>query len=81
MFGAAWALKPLRTDSVSRGLSISLLTYETISLAISIRPFFFMKRPFFKRWLVNYRIEFGADTALDIPQMRSDCACRCLFGS
>ena len=47
--GAAWTLKPLRTDSVSRGRSISLLTRETISLSISIRLFFFMKQPFFER--------------------------------
>jgi hypothetical protein len=48
MVGAAWALKPLRTDSVSRGLCISLFKLEIISLAISIRLFFFMKRPFFE---------------------------------
>jgi len=47
--GAAWTLKPLRTDSVSRGRSISLFTRETISLSISIRLFFFMKRSFFER--------------------------------
>lgn len=44
--GAAWTLKPLRTDSVSRGRSISLFTRETILLSFSIRFFFFMKRPF-----------------------------------
>ena len=47
--GAAWALKPWRTDSVSRGLSISLFTRETILLSFSIRLFFFMKRPFLER--------------------------------
>jgi hypothetical protein len=45
--GAAWALKPLRTDSVSRGLCISLLTLKMISFAISIRVFFFIKWPIF----------------------------------
>ena len=35
--GAAWAIKPLRTDAVSRGRSISLLTQETISHSISVR--------------------------------------------
>jgi len=46
--GAALALNPWRTDSVSRGLSISLFTLEIISLAISIRLFFFINRPFFE---------------------------------
>lgn len=49
MVGAAWALKPLPTDSVNRGLCISLFKLETISLAISIRLFFFMKRSLFER--------------------------------
>jgi len=44
---AAWALKPLRTDSVSRGLFISLFTRDKILLSMSVWPFFFMKRPFF----------------------------------
>jgi hypothetical protein len=43
--GAAWALKPLRTDSVSRGRSISLFTRETIFLSFSIRLFFFISGP------------------------------------
>ena len=47
--GAALALKPLRTDSVSRGLSISLFTRATILLSISIWLLFFIKRPFFER--------------------------------
>jgi hypothetical protein len=47
--GAAWALKPLRTDSVSRGLFISLFTREKILLSVSVRPFFFKKLPFFER--------------------------------
>jgi hypothetical protein len=58
----------LRTDSVSRGLFISLLTRETIFLSFSIRLFFFMKRPFFERRAVNYRIEFGADLSQGISQ-------------
>src|ERR1035438_2850384 len=41
--GAAWALKPLRTDSVWRGLSISSFTRETIFLSISILLSFFIK--------------------------------------
>ena len=45
MVCAAMALNPLRTDSVSRGLSISLFTRETIILSISIRLFIFMKLP------------------------------------
>ena len=43
--GAPFALNPWRTDSVSRGLSISLFTRETIILSISIRLFIFMKLP------------------------------------
>ena len=50
---AAWALKPLRTDTVTRGLCISLFKLEMISLAISIRLLFFTKRPFFERSAVN----------------------------
>jgi len=46
---ASWTLKPLRTDSVSRGRSISLFTRETIFLSFSIWLSFFMKRPFFER--------------------------------
>jgi len=46
---AAWALKPWRTDSVSRGLFISLFKRETILLSFSIWLFFFMNRPFFER--------------------------------
>jgi hypothetical protein len=42
--GEAWALKQLQTDSVSRGLSISLFTPETILLSISVMLFFFIKR-------------------------------------
>jgi hypothetical protein len=45
MVGAPGVLKSLRTDSVSRGLSISLFTRETIFLSISIRLFFFIKWP------------------------------------
>ena len=47
--GAAWSLKPLRTDSVSRGLSISLFTRVTIFFFFFILnpAFLFMKRPFF----------------------------------
>jgi hypothetical protein len=45
----AWAIKLLRTDSVSRGLCISLFKLEIISLAISIRLLFFTKCPFFER--------------------------------
>jgi len=45
---AAWALKPLRTDSVNRGLCISLFRLEIISRAISIRLFIFMMQPFFE---------------------------------
>jgi hypothetical protein len=46
--GAAWTLKPLRTDSVSGGLFIALFTRETIYLSTSILLFFFMKRSFLK---------------------------------
>jgi len=38
--GAAWAVKPLRTDSVSRGSSISFFTRATISVSISTRVLF-----------------------------------------
>ena len=79
--GAAWALKPLRTDSVSRGLSISLFTRATIFLSISIRLLFFMKRPFLDRSAVSYRIEFRADLPSRIPKIGSNSACTCLFGS
>jgi hypothetical protein len=37
---ADWTLKPLRTDSVSRGSSISPFMRETIFLSISMRLFF-----------------------------------------
>jgi len=47
--GAPFALNPWRTDSVSRGLSISLFKLEIISLAISIRLFFFISWPLFER--------------------------------
>jgi|HubBroStandDraft_1064217.scaffolds.fasta_scaffold364683_2 hypothetical protein len=49
MAGAVGVLKSLRTDSASRGLSISLFTLETIALSISIRLFFFRKRPLLER--------------------------------
>jgi hypothetical protein len=65
--GAAWTLKPLRTDSVSRGRSISLFTRETILLSFSIRFFFFMKRPFLQLLAANYGIELGADLPKGIP--------------
>ena len=78
---AAWALKPLRTDSVSRGLFISIFTRETIFLSISIRLSFFMKRPFLERRAVNERIESGADLPPGIPQIGSIGTCTCLFGS
>jgi len=67
MAGADWALKPLRTDSVSRGSSISLFTRETIFLSISIRLFFFMKRPLFERWanqLVTFSSSAGSESRL-----------------
>jgi hypothetical protein len=73
-------LKALRTDAVSRGLSISLLTLEIISLAISIRLFFFISSPSLNDG-VNYRIEFGADLPPAIPQIGSSSMCRCPFGS
>jgi hypothetical protein len=43
MAAAAWAVDPLRTDSVSRGRSISLFTRDTILLSISIWLSFFIK--------------------------------------
>ena len=73
--GAAWALKPLRTDFVSRGLFISLFTRATIFLSISIRPFFLMKRPSFERRAANYRIEFGVDLPSASPQLGSSGIC------
>lgn len=42
MAGAALVLKPLRTDSASRGLSIPLFRRETISFSISILLSFFV---------------------------------------
>jgi hypothetical protein len=42
--GGAAPLKPWRTDSVNRGLSISRLKLAIISRAISIRLFFFMSK-------------------------------------
>jgi hypothetical protein len=41
---AAKVLSPFLTDSVSRGISISLFTLEIISRAISIRLFFFITK-------------------------------------
>ena len=41
MTGATRSLPAERTDSVSRGFSISLFTLEMISRAISSRLFFF----------------------------------------
>jgi|KBSMisStaDraftv2_1062788.scaffolds.fasta_scaffold17314_8 hypothetical protein len=41
--GCLGAKKPLRTDSVNRGLCISFFKLEIISLAISIRVLFFTK--------------------------------------
>jgi len=67
--GAAWTLKPLRTDSVSRGRSISFFTRETISLSISIRLFFFMKRPSLNDEQMSYRIEFGSRSPSRHPQI------------
>jgi len=49
------AKEPLRTDSVNRGLSISLFKLEMISLAISIRLLFFTKRSFFNHEQINCR--------------------------
>jgi hypothetical protein len=63
MAGADWALKPLRTDSVSRGSSISLFTRETIFLLISMRLFFFMKRPLFERW-ANQLVTFSSSAGI-----------------
>jgi hypothetical protein len=40
--GGVFSLKPLRTDSVNRGLSISCLKLAIISRAFSIRLIFFM---------------------------------------
>jgi hypothetical protein len=42
----ASALKPIRTDSVCRGLSISLFTLERISLSFSVKFFFRTVSPF-----------------------------------
>jgi hypothetical protein len=58
--GAAWAIKPLRTDAVSRGQSISLFTQETISHSISIRLCLSSRGPLIER-SENYHIEFGTD--------------------
>ena len=46
--GAARPLRPLRTDSVIRGRSISLFTLEMISLSICLRLIFFMEKPLFE---------------------------------
>jgi hypothetical protein len=51
--GAPWPFKPLRTDSVSLGLCISLFTLAIISLAISIRFFFSIRIPLYRNRLIS----------------------------
>ena len=48
-------ISPFLTDSVSRGNCISLFTLEIISLAISIRLFFFITNPLIER-LVKWSV-------------------------
>jgi len=67
--GAACALRPLRTDSVSRGRFISLVTREMILLSFSLGLLFFKDCTFFRCKSVNYRLDFGADLQTGIPQI------------